>query len=355
MKINPLWSVVFAIMFFLSACGQSGPTWQEQYDLGIRYLEDGNYEEAIIAFTAAIEIDPKRAPAYIGRGDAYIGFGETEENLAAALADYEAAIELDETNAQAYLGLADVYIRKGDYDKALEVLWDGLEKTGNDQAIVDKLAEMERGNITDSSGRIRRECTYDVSGNLMYIHTHDYDEQGRQSAVTSYDSAGVQTGHVDIGYDAAGNQLNNYHWGDDGVVGRMDNEYDSAGNLVKQTHYSIQGDMELYYAFQYNENGKCTRENQYYSTGELMGYKILEYNAAGQKVKESGFGPDGALHGYFLFEYNSADDRVKYSSYSADGALNWYWVSRYDDQGNYLGEERYDGDGNLTQSTVIDQ
>ena len=40
----------------LVACGAKN-AWQEQYDLGMRYLNDGNYEEAIIAFTAAIEID----------------------------------------------------------------------------------------------------------------------------------------------------------------------------------------------------------------------------------------------------------------------------------------------------------
>lgn len=86
------------LIFSLSACGQKAPTWQEQYDLGVRYLSDGNYEEAIIAFTAAIEIDPKRAEAYVGRGDAYAGSGETEDNLAAALADYEMAVSLgDET------------------------------------------------------------------------------------------------------------------------------------------------------------------------------------------------------------------------------------------------------------------
>ena len=45
-----------------------GNTWQEQYDLGVRYLAEGNYEEAIIAFTAAIEIDPNRVEAYMGRG-----------------------------------------------------------------------------------------------------------------------------------------------------------------------------------------------------------------------------------------------------------------------------------------------
>ncbi len=339
----------------LCACKSTADRWQEKYDLGVRYLEEGNYEEAIIAFTAAIEIDPKQAPAYVGRGDAYIGSGETGKNLAEAQADYEMAIELDEANAQAYLGLADVYIRKGDYDKALEVLRDGMEKTRNDQAIADKLAEMELGKIADSSGRIRQVCTYDSNGNLIYIHTYDYDEQGRQSAVTSYSSTGVQTGHVDIGYDVAGNRLNDYHWGGDGAVGRTDNEYDSAGNMVKRTFYSLSGEAESYDVFQYDGNRRCIREDHYYGTGELMGYKILEYNAAGQIAKESGFGPDGLLNGYCLFEYDSAGHRVKYSSYSADDTLEWYWVDRYDDQGNHLGQEQYDGDGNLTQSSVIDK
>lgn len=118
----------------LCACGadKSAPTWQEQYDLGIRYLSEGNYAEAVIAFTSAIEIDPKQAPAYVGRGNAYILSGETEENLAAAQNDYAEAIELDETNIDAYLGLADVYIQRGNYDKAREILSAGVEKTGDE-------------------------------------------------------------------------------------------------------------------------------------------------------------------------------------------------------------------------------
>lgn len=59
----------------LCACGDPAPTWQERYDLGMRYLPEGNYEEAIIAFTAAIEIDPKQVSAYVDRGDAYVGQG----------------------------------------------------------------------------------------------------------------------------------------------------------------------------------------------------------------------------------------------------------------------------------------
>lgn len=145
---------VWVLVLGLSACtadqpenqgtgASQAPTWQGQYDLGVRYLSEGNYEQAIIAFTAAIEIDPKRAPAYVGRGDTYVKSGETESNLEAAKADYEKAIELDETSAKAYLGLADVYIRQGDYKKALEVLREGLEKTGNDQQIGDKIDEIQ--------------------------------------------------------------------------------------------------------------------------------------------------------------------------------------------------------------------
>ena len=79
------WFLTIVLVLGLCACGQSAQAkWQEQYDLGVRYLSEGNYEEAIIAFTAAIEIDPKRPEAYVGRGGAYIGSGETAENLAAA-------------------------------------------------------------------------------------------------------------------------------------------------------------------------------------------------------------------------------------------------------------------------------
>ena len=112
-------------MLSLSACGQSGPTWQEQYDLGVRYLSEGNYEEAIIAFTAAIEIDPKRPQAFIGRGDAYTGTG-TEESLTAAISDYKEALTLDEMLVDAWLGLAQAYLASGDIDSAIETLEAGL-------------------------------------------------------------------------------------------------------------------------------------------------------------------------------------------------------------------------------------
>lgn len=51
-------------------------TWQEQYDLGVRYLSEGNYEEAILAFTTAIEIDPRRPEAYLKAAETYEIMGD---------------------------------------------------------------------------------------------------------------------------------------------------------------------------------------------------------------------------------------------------------------------------------------
>lgn len=82
-------SLLLAVVLTLGLCACGGnraadavveavPTWQDQYDLGVRYLSEGNYEEAIIAFTAAIEIEPKNADAYLGAAKAYEAMGNTD-------------------------------------------------------------------------------------------------------------------------------------------------------------------------------------------------------------------------------------------------------------------------------------
>lgn len=132
----------FVCIFAFVGCTSSDVlTWQEQYDLGIRYLNDGNYEEAIIAFTAAIEIDEKNVAAYLGRAEAYVNCNDS----ANALADYNAAIEIDSNCQQAYGGVANIYIGQGDYDKAAEIL-----TYISDESVKSKLLEEIERQKTDS-------------------------------------------------------------------------------------------------------------------------------------------------------------------------------------------------------------
>ena len=97
--------LVLLMVLSLGACGKQSKdgkkdalTWQEQYDLGIRYLSEGNYEEARLAFEAAIEIDPKRSEAYVGAAEAYIALGQPEkaqEVLSRGLANAEDTSQIE--------------------------------------------------------------------------------------------------------------------------------------------------------------------------------------------------------------------------------------------------------------------
>lgn len=73
--------------------GRNEAKLQKQLELGEKYLSELDYEQAIIAFEAAIEIEPM--------------------------------------SVEAYLGLASVYERQGYYEKAISVLEEGCDKTSN--------------------------------------------------------------------------------------------------------------------------------------------------------------------------------------------------------------------------------
>ncbi len=105
-----LWMCMVLIVL-LSACAGPKMTvaeqWQEQYDLGVRYLEEGNYEEAIIAFNAAIEIDPM--------------------------------------NEETYFQLAQIHMAQKDYAAAEEILKQGIELTDSSR-LKTLLEELQRSN-----------------------------------------------------------------------------------------------------------------------------------------------------------------------------------------------------------------
>ena len=53
--------------------------YMEQLELGNRYLTEQNYEEAVMAFSRVIEIDPKQAEGYLKLAEAYSGFGQYDK------------------------------------------------------------------------------------------------------------------------------------------------------------------------------------------------------------------------------------------------------------------------------------
>lgn len=94
-KKNIYWAIGMILMLFLLGCKSTAARWQEQYDLGVHYLDGGNYEEAIIAFTAAIEIDGVNPDGYLGLAKAYEANGDIMSSVEALRSGWAACTEKD--------------------------------------------------------------------------------------------------------------------------------------------------------------------------------------------------------------------------------------------------------------------
>ena len=163
-----------AVLLLLSACAKSAVTWQEQYDLGVRFLNQGSYEEAIIAFQAAIEIDPRQADAYIS--------------------------------------LADAYVAQGDAERARQVLTDALAVVADTDAIrrrLDALEESTEPKATPGTIPVyllTHQAVYSPEGRLDAEHLYGYDAQGYilSHEVTSYSSDNGSSSSRVITYEYTG-------------------------------------------------------------------------------------------------------------------------------------------------------
>ena len=75
MKPKRFLSVLCVALLLLIGCSNSKKQ-LEQYDLGIRFLNEANYEEAILAFKSSIEIDPYAVKPYAALASTYLLAGE---------------------------------------------------------------------------------------------------------------------------------------------------------------------------------------------------------------------------------------------------------------------------------------
>ncbi len=87
----------------------------EHLEQGDTYVDQEQWDEAIVQYDKAIELDPKLAVAYNNRGWAYNEIGQW--NL--AIIDLDKAIELDPELAMAYYNRGTAYYYKGEIDNAI--------------------------------------------------------------------------------------------------------------------------------------------------------------------------------------------------------------------------------------------
>ena len=168
-KLRILLFLMIGVTIILVACkDNSKQQAAQQLELGQRYLTEGNYGKAIVAFNKAIELEPNEIQAYTGVITAYVQSGREGEATAileksleqfgqadsqvgesewgefvkaigqyyGVTKDYEAAIETfdrvikrNPKSKEGYSELIDVYEKLEDYEKVIEVSEEGYKQT----------------------------------------------------------------------------------------------------------------------------------------------------------------------------------------------------------------------------------
>lgn len=128
MRTKKLLMIIISAVLLITVClsvGISGvfSPYERQIRLGYKLLEQGNYEEAVLAFDKAVEIDVKRDKAYIGKAEVYAA--RCDENT---LEDIKCVLETaynqhynDDNTVRAFIGLSDDLIAKDKVKVAADI------------------------------------------------------------------------------------------------------------------------------------------------------------------------------------------------------------------------------------------
>lgn len=302
-----------AVITCMLVFGDSDGKLQEQLDLGAKYLEEMDYEQALVAFHAALEIEPM--------------------------------------NADAYLGIVEVYIRTNEFETALEYAKEGYEVTG-DERLKEKIDMIESGDIFASNGWWMKMSGYDGQGNLVFWHEYTYNLQGQQASVAKFNAQGVQEQYLEFTYDEEGRRLISYSYSDsDGDLCKIVCEYN--GNNYHETYYNGIGEEVVNYNdVEADADGKVLKETRYDSDGNVRNVAVYEYNEDNNLVGRKYYSSDNMLIYYDVFTYDEDGKRLQQQHYDSSGALTWYVEEVYDAEGNNIGSRSYDADGVLQSERI---
>ena len=272
-------SLILSLVMMLSfaGCGQkASAAWQEHYDLGLKYVSEVKYEEAILEFTKALEIDPKRAPVYIA--------------------------------------LADVYLRQGDYTSAQSA----LDKASSERAASDELTRT----IEKMEQIYTPASTEQTGGFTLYPNGNAFDENAE----------GIDV-YVVYTYNIFGDMIRAETYTRDGkLYNYAVYTYDLNRRTTRVERYNADGEIESYDTYGYYD-GKV-RVDVYSNDGALMGYYIDTLDARGNRIRHESYNPDGSMIQYWDDEYDENGNNTRHIVHWADGTLEMDVTYTYDSEGN---------------------
>jgi Tfp pilus assembly protein PilF len=110
--------VFFIATMILVAVSVFGQSARKSYKAGMEFVDNLKYDDAVVQFTAAINLEPSNPDYYYARGQAYLMVTKYEE----AKADFEKSLVFAPKNVDAMINLGAVCNKMGKYEEALKYL-----------------------------------------------------------------------------------------------------------------------------------------------------------------------------------------------------------------------------------------
>ena len=252
-------SIILAFSF--ASCTKADAAWQEQFDTGLRYLSELEYDNAIQSFNEAIKIDPKQAPAYVALASIYYEQGDTGK----ALETINTAISAS--------GSSDTLEQiKGQIENNTFSPSDAIDKAVLENSVIKtEKTETEDGGYVvkgfDKDKNLIKEAFFNADGTVIDSVVSGYSPKGVKTKETRYDSNGIIYAIADL--DDNGNIIK-YTYYDDGIVSDwIVFEYDANNNCIARIPYNRDGGIaDFYWNYQYDEKGHCVKETMFLLSGE---------------------------------------------------------------------------------------
>lgn len=340
--------ILLAAILLLAACGQKNvqTTWQEQYQMGVKYLNDMDYQQALLAFKAAISIDPKQPAVYSAAIYTCLEIADNEDDAAHQKALEEAvtlAKQAFENTEDRLFTQVEKLLTENDTDAAREILYPSLDEEAkevlpqhsSEQNLNDtvELTETEGEETIPThfgyvKGMLLESVRMEGSSNTSFY----YDDEGiLRRSCGGFVYPDVRTGQ--LMYSGAGFEYADY-------------SYDSNGQLAEILITS--GDR---YWFEYDADGRLSA--YYWEYPEMMetGSEIYHYDDLGRLVSTDNTGTfsHGSRH---EFSWNEAGQLVREVGIDGDDFFVDY---DYNEQG-YLCQTTYGSyNGQTTYEVICDE
>ncbi len=299
--------VMIMALFISTACGKSKEmNFQDYLDLGQKYLAEENYEQAIVAFSKVLELEPKALEAYEGLTNAYIkteNYEKAQDTIQCGIAVYESLSESEQTEE----------FRKI-YETLLKFQEEIASQFSESETEEESSAEEapEEGSSADSSlynGSMTVKM-YESSGAYLGRDVYTYDDKGRMTSITWYDDDDKSViSHYEFSYDD--DQQKTYIQNQEEYYEGIETEMDSSDGAVFTDE-----DGQKWWGSQEEIEG-CEDQGWYYdSISSDDDREILTdptQNASGGKVTME----DGDYYG--TYQYDSLGRVSEIYSYTSSG------------------------------------